>query len=612
MKTSEETPVYAFEEFELDGQRRRLSRTGEPLDVPAKVLETLLYLVEHPGELVDKNDLMRAVWPNVVVEENNLNQAISTLRRVLGERPGENRFIATVPGRGYRFVANVRRRHRSLTSPYSPRALGRYALLGVIFLMVSFVLVRSLWPEGDAESEPSIVVLPFANLSGDTAEEYLANGIAEELLYRLAKVPGLRVIARTSAFSFRSSDATIGEIAEILNVDHVVEGSVRREADQIRIAAQLVDAESSVELWTETFERPMEDIFPVQEEIAAAIVDELGIRLKAPLPPVDETSDEIYGMYLKAQHINTTGLRDSLQMARELMEQAVTLDPSYFPVRNVLAQTYFNLGEVGQLDPDVRNYLVKSTVEEAAELWPNRTEIIGWRAFVALRLDRDYSAAAEYVERALERDPSDTGVLRVASNLALELNRPEMTVAVERYILDRDPICFDCYQRLTSAYLRSRRYEHVEIAYKAAQRLGMESAGLRAVYADSLLLRGEPSAALDEFQAIRGLRTEETRLRGSAMALYSLNRLEDFQSVLDEIQSLPTPNRILASIYAYIGDLDAAFNLLNHEPMMPLSWFDGPMSVMRDHPQWEVLARRAGAWPKDPRTTVQFEITLPD
>jgi TolB-like protein len=240
--------LYEFGEFQLDAGRGvlRSSRDGKPLELTSKALSTLLYLLEHAGQVVEKGALFAAVWPNVVVEEGNLTQTVHVLRRALGEHPDDHRFIVTVPRRGYRFVADVRRETRAVATP------------------------RPIH---------SIAVLPFTDLSPEGDNDYFSDGLSEEVVNFLAQSPDLQVTARTSSFSFRNQSVDIATIAEKLNVRYVVEGSVREVGKRVRITVQLVEASSSSYVWSHTYERDVDDAFAVQAEIAAAVVQALRAHL---------------------------------------------------------------------------------------------------------------------------------------------------------------------------------------------------------------------------------------------------------------------------------------------------------------------------------------------
>lgn len=218
--------VYEFGEFRLEcGKRLLLRRDGAPVRVTAKAYDTLVYLVEHFGAVLAKEELMQAVWPDAAVEENNLNQNISILRRVLEDGGSKRRYIATVSGRGYQFVASV---------------------------------VANGAPAPARSGMPSVAVLPFVNVGGNAEYEYFADGLADELISALSKLPGVRVAARTSAFAFKGRQAHVREIASQLGVTLVLEGSVRKSGNRLRVSAQLVNAADGYQVWSERYDREIE------------------------------------------------------------------------------------------------------------------------------------------------------------------------------------------------------------------------------------------------------------------------------------------------------------------------------------------------------------------
>ena len=309
--------VYEFGDFRLIAAQRRLTARsdGRAIELTPKALDALHVLLQHRGELLDKSTLIAAVWPNVVVEENNLNQVISALRRALGDGSGGRRFIVTVPGRGYQFVAPVREARGEAPSA-SPTMRGHV---------------------GD---QPSIAVLPFASLSNDPEKDYFGDGIAEELIHLLARVPGLKVPARTSSFAYKGRSIDVRQIARELGVGMLLEGSVRSAGDSIRVTAQLVDAESGYHIWSQTFDRRFADVFKLQDELAGAIVQKLEPQLGSPPrqllqddPPTRNV--EAYRLYLQARAVFlSVGLTpDKIQRMAGMLVHSVELDPDFARAR---------------------------------------------------------------------------------------------------------------------------------------------------------------------------------------------------------------------------------------------------------------------------------------
>jgi TolB-like protein/DNA-binding winged helix-turn-helix (wHTH) protein len=400
MSAASDTEVFVFAGFSLDPRQRLLfAPDGRPSPLSPRAFDTLLYLVEHPNQLVDKQALMKAVWPNVIVEENNLNQNISIVRRVLGETAGEHRFIVTVPGRGFRFVPPVTRRDavsaarpseqvpmaqgspqlaNGAESPAStivanivevepwpasaPPATGHKrpnsrvlwisgVAAGAIVLVAGLLLGRHLLSRSSGlvnsdavvgspsrgtsapAAEPSVAVLPFANMSGDKEQEYFSDGLSEELLNQLAQVPQLRVIGRTSSFAFKGRNEDLRRIGEMLGVNHILEGSVRKNGKQLRISAQLINAADGITVWSRTYDHDLSDVFAVQEEIAKAVSDTLSVTLdvgEMSRANGGTTDVAAYDKYLQALALDNRSVTvESLLQAATLYREALSLDPSF-------------------------------------------------------------------------------------------------------------------------------------------------------------------------------------------------------------------------------------------------------------------------------------------
>ncbi len=308
MGESAQRVTYEFDRFQVDpGQRLLRSRVdGEPLPLTAKAFDTLLYLVEHRGELVEKRTLMKAVWPNVVVEENNLNQSISALRRVLGEQAGEHRYIVTEAGRGYRFVAPV-------------ETVSTTAVAGVT-----------------ASHRLRIAILPFENLSPDPNDAYFTDGLHEEILSTLARrAPGLEVVSRTTMMGYRLHPKPVQEVAQELAATHVIEGSVRRDQNTVRLTVQLIDARRDRHLWSRNYDRALREVLTLQSDVATEVASQLSVQLsgtaQSAAPPTQ--NPEAYDLYLKAlvarQFVTPFAPIERYRDVDDLLARAIVLDPSF-------------------------------------------------------------------------------------------------------------------------------------------------------------------------------------------------------------------------------------------------------------------------------------------
>jgi len=382
--------VYEFGNFRLHAAQRRLTdcSDGRAIELTAKALDALHLLVRRPGELLDKPTLIAAVWPNVVVEENNLNQVISALRRALGDGSGGRRFIVTVPGRGYQFVAPVRESHDE------PRSVAAAAAVAAA-------------PPTSSTCE-SIAVLPFASLSSDPEKDYFGDGIAEELIHLLARVPGLRVPARTSSFAYKGRNIDVRQIARELGVGMLLEGSVRSAGDRIRVTAQLVEADSGFHVWSETYDRRFADVFELQDELAEAIVQALKINLGAGerrvLRDVPPTRDvEAYRLLLRG-----VAMRHNFGASERViavLQECIARDPGFVRAHAELAVAYNILFSLGSHGPEILSE-AQRCAERALSLDPRSAEahaVIG----VQHAIRGEWIRAEDSLRRAMDLNPAE-------------------------------------------------------------------------------------------------------------------------------------------------------------------------------------------------------------
>ena len=437
--------VYEFGEFRLDAGKRLLWRAGAPVPLTPRVFETLLYLVEHHDTVLDKERLMEAVWPDSIVEENNLTQNISTLRRVFGETPGSHHYIVTVPGRGYRFVANVKMSEAdtgpqqrrmptavsalaenetqyiaSIAEPNHRRSFRPISLAIGVALVLSVAAALFFWrgrtqnpPEAPAKipsarivlPEKSIAVLPFANLSDDKENAFFTEGVQDDILTALAKFADLKVISRTSVASYVAGPhRNLREIGQELGVANVLEGSVRRAGGKVRVTAQLIETRTNTHVWAETYDRELADVFAIQSDIAQRIATALEAKLapeeKARLDAKPTTNSEAYVLYLTAR-----GTEDYVE-AEKIYLQAIALDPGF-------ALAYARASMLNsQFPADDRAHKAKARAqaEEALRLSPALGE-----AHMALGLclywgEKKYDAALKEFEVAAATSPNNAEI----------------------------------------------------------------------------------------------------------------------------------------------------------------------------------------------------------
>ena len=451
-ESSETLRVLRFGAFEVDARAHELRKQGLRVRLQDQPFQILRILVEHAGEIVSRDDLRKQVWPSSVYVDfdHGLNNAIARLREVLGDAAGAPRFIETLPRLGYRFICPVE------VAPSAMRATKSEAQLvdragspgpiplaaeaswwkkrplaiasGIVALLVGLALLASLWLARQRPDEtrsasfplqPSIAVLPFANLSSDKENEYFSDGLTEELVTKLAGIRVLKVVARTSSFSFKGKEESAAAIAQALQVTHLLEGSVRLSGNRLRITAQLINAREDQHVWSQTFDREAGDIFQIQEEIAFAVA----AALKVSLLDADQlrvrrrgTSDpEAYRLYLIAQaHLLGRTRPPDLGLAKRALDAAIVRDPNFGLAYAGLAHYHFQRAWFTLTDTEEGPRLGAAAAARAVALDPGSSEALEARAnseFWRYRFAGDYAAyvaAQSDMQRAIELDPSNS------------------------------------------------------------------------------------------------------------------------------------------------------------------------------------------------------------
>lgn len=364
-----------FGAFELDQKAGELRKDGARIRLQEQPLQVLQILLEHPGTIITREELQQKIWPtDTFVDFNHgINNAIKRLREALGDTADTPRYVETLPRRGYRFIAAL---------------------------------------ENGADSRiKSLAVLPLANLSADPEQEYFVDGLTEALITNLAKISALRVASRTSAMQYKSvSDKSVREIARELGVDGIVEGTVLRSGDRVRISAQLIHAATDTHLWAEEYERDLRDILALQSDVARAIAREIRAKLTpeeqsrlAQTHPVDPNA---YEAYLKGRYHLGRRSGESLQKARDCFQEAIDQDPKYAPGYAGLADALVLLNWWGFISPEQGSARAKSAAMKAVELDNTLAAPHACLGFAILHYEYDYEAADKEFRRAIELEPS--------------------------------------------------------------------------------------------------------------------------------------------------------------------------------------------------------------
>ena len=425
MPTEKASGLYRFSIFEVHAGSGELFRQGVRVKLQEQPFRLLVLLLERAGEVVSREELRERLWPqDTFVEfDNSLNVAVKKLRDALRDEPESPRFVETVPKRGFRFLGPVT---ANVGQPIQQAE-------------VAPPMATSAPARG-----PAIVVLPFANLSSDADTEFFADGITEEIINALTQIEDLRVVARTSAFSFKGRQVDLRTVGVSLNVTTVLEGSVRKSGNKVRIVAQLIDAASGYHVWSQRYDRELEDIFEVQDEIARTIAEKLKVTLgvdpRSPLAKTGTTDLEAYQLYLKGRfHLNKRSA-DGLRKALEYFHQATAKDAKYALAYVGVADAYNMMSFRNVLAPSVLMPKAKAAAAKALELDAHLAEPQVSLAYASFTYDRDWTAAARHFDQALAINPSSVLNHAFYPLYLSASGRLEAAIAVAKRALERDPV----------------------------------------------------------------------------------------------------------------------------------------------------------------------------
>jgi TolB-like protein len=404
-----------FEAFRLDrGGLFRLDQGGAaaPVALGSRALDLLRLLVEGKGELVSKDQIMAAVWPGTAVEEANLTVQISTLRRVLDRDRTQGSCIQTIPGRGYRFVASVARVAAEARSDAAALQQGGVPPL---------------------PDKPSLAVMPFQNISGDPEQEYFADGMVEEIITALSRIRWLFVIARNSSFSYKGQAIDVKQVGHELGVRYILEGSVRKAGQRVRIAAQLIDATSGAHLWADHFNDFLEDIFEVQDKVAVSVagvieptLEAAEIRRSAERPTNDLTA---YDLYLRAFAHWVPSEKNRVFRALDLLGQAIERDPHYGPALALAAHCHQWLEVNGWTeDPEAARRTSVDLARQALRSGPDDPGVLALVAFVLGYFGEDIDVSLGLIDRCLTLNPSFARGWHWSALLRLFAGQPDLAL----------------------------------------------------------------------------------------------------------------------------------------------------------------------------------------
>ena len=575
-QSDQQHPSYRFDDVVVDRGLFRLLKRDQVKTLEPRAFDLLVYLIEHRDRVVEKQELFDQVWKESFVSDNALTQEIRNIRHAIGDAARSPHYIRTVQKHGYRFFADVIEEHKAAEN---------------------------------AASVPSIAVLPFSNLSAAPENEYFCEGLAEELLNALTRVSNLRVVARTSAFSFKHQQLDVREIGRRLNAATVLEGSVQRTGNKLRILTQLINAADGYHLWSERFDRDMGDVFAIQDEIAGAIIDKLRIKLlpgdKAAVVKRHTDSVEAYHLYLKGRHFwNRRFAPGVLGKAIECFQQAIETDPSYGLAYAGLADCHNLRGVFQFCAPREAFPIATAAAEKALEIDSTLAEPHAALAYNRLLYAWDWPGAEGEFKLALELNPNYALSHLWYAQYLCAMARFDEAIAEVKRAQESDPLSLGINANVGLVFYWARQYEQAVEQLEKTIELD-PNFGLAHIYlAHPLIQQGRYNEAIAAIKKSM----ERTQLMPLAISklgyAYSLrgDRARARRALMEaeaRFQELGLPSTVLAEIHAGLGDREKFFECLykGYEERSPLlAWLKiyPEHDAMRSDGRYDELLRRMG------------------
>ncbi len=593
---------YEFGGFRFDGLRRQLrDAEGKLLELPARSVDALLFFLERRGQDVSKDQLMKALWPDTIVEENNLNQAIFALRRALGDDATAPRFVMTLPGRGYRFIGELETPQPQAHSPGAVRP--RHLAFGVVAL-IAIGAAAVFWPRGNAMSNVpvSVAVLPFTALLTEQSDPALELGMTDTLISQLGTVPGVTVSSLNAARRAGGADVEARDAGKALGVEAVLESTILKQGERIRVSSRLIRVRDGKALWVGKFDEPISDIFAVQDSIAERVMRTLAPQLGTtaqPAKPRPTENAEAYQLYLSGFYQQQRRDIDGLPMAVEKYEAAILIDPGYARAWGALSRALAAQGVFGTQPPMSVFPRAKETALKAVEIDADSAEAQAALAHALAVYDRKFREAEDHYTLAKRLSPTTPEYYLLSSINQANLGRPQQAVNEARRALEIEPTSLLFSTNLGMLLYFNRSYAEAETVLRRVVELQPRFDHARNFLGRTLLARGDLDGAAAQFAGrtnpTPGSRTDPARVY--ALTGRHVEALAEIEKVRAQGALGFGVSYDLATIYTAIGDkaraceaLEAAF--LDRSAFLGFLKLDPALDALRTEQCFAEAARK--------------------
>jgi len=635
--------IYSFDGFIVDLNRRLLLRDGQPVQLTSKAFDLLLALVESQGRELGKEELMERVWTNQIVEDANLTVTMANLRKALGEKASDHRFIVTIPGKGYRFVAELANRDlrrefivESKTEglitveedvvgdepqgkligalhSHSTGAKGRVWLGAVVLFVVLAISVAAYftWFKRATVASPqirSIAVLPFKPLVADSRDESLELGMADTLIARLSNIREINVRPISSVRKYSALEQDPIAAGREQRVDAVLDGQIQKAGEKVRVTVRLLRIADGAPLWSSQFDEKMTDIFAVQDSISERVTSSLAVTLtneeKRGINKRYTTDTEAYELYLKGRYQLNRLTDDGFFKGRAFFQQAIDKDPNYALAYAGLADAYDRLGGFDALAPKEAFPQAREAAQKALQLDASLAEAHTALATVNFAYDWHFSVAAREYQRAIEINPGYSDAHQMNSYYLAAIGRFDDGLAEMKRALELDPVSLEKTTGIGEILYQQRRYDEAIQQFRKALEMDSNSGFTHWALGRPLLAQGKFNEAIAEFQKAIPLSGDSPDEPAELARAYALaGRRDEALKIIGELNKLSESKYVsptsIAAIYGALGDKNQAFAFLNNafderDSILIMLKVEPMLDPLRTDPRFAELTRKVG------------------
>jgi len=626
-------PLYCFEQCVLDPQRRTLSRANSPVVLTPKAFDVLLFLVQNPNRLVTKEELLQSVWGDTFVEEGNLTQYISLLRKAMGH-PAGTRLIATITRKGYQFTGDVTVvQGAQIGTPGTVRARGKegswvdeqqvkfstkngaqgepahwrkrvvVTACTIIVVVVGYVFWRHpRYITVPKSGKVMLAVLPFENLTGDSNKEYLADGLTEETISQLGRLnpEQLGVIARTSVMGYKHTDERLDKIGRDLSVQYVLENSLRESGDHLRLTTQLIQVKDQTHLWAQDYDYPAKDILNVEDDVAKVVAQQIRLRLaskqQAELAQSRPVNPQAFDAYLRGYYFFQRNTDQDTNMSASYYERATQLDPSYASAWVGLSRARNWQAVRGLIPSEEGHRLAREAVERALALNPNLAEAHAQMGRIKIQVDFDWAGADDSLRRAIALDPGNPENVRLEAFSATMLGRSDEALALARRAIDLDPLNNDSWESFGEINFLVGRLEQASAPLKKAIELEPDISNGHLFLSLIYIMQARPQDAVPEIERVQ---SDDGRLYLYALAYHTLGQKKRSDVILSDLIAKyhVIDAYQIAEVYAFRNQPDKAFEWLGrayaqHDDGLIATKVDPLLKSLHTDPRFAALLKK--------------------